>query len=107
MKQISKLLSFVRPYWKYSIFSLILLVLVVFIDLAIPRLIQRIIDQGINQNSMKVVINTTIIMLSISVFQVLFALGEQLFFHSGRREPGTRYSRSALSQDSIIFVWQP
>ncbi|MEP6896423.1 MAG: ABC transporter ATP-binding protein, partial [Chloroflexota bacterium] len=66
MKQISKLLSFVRPYWKYSIFSLILLVLVVFIDLAIPRLIQRIIDQGINQNSMQVVINTTIIMLSIS-----------------------------------------
>jgi len=56
MKHISKLLHFLRPYWKYSIFSLILLVLVVLIDLAIPRLIQRLIDQGINQKSMQVVI---------------------------------------------------
>lgn len=48
-------------------------------DLAIPRLIQRVIDQGINQNNMQVVINTTIMMLSISVFQVMFALGNNYF----------------------------
>jgi len=79
MKHISKLLSFVRPYWKYSIYSLILLILVVLIDLAIPRLIQRIIDQGINQHSMQVVVTTTVIMLSISLLQVLFALGNNYF----------------------------
>lgn len=79
MKHISKLLHFVRPYWKYSILSLILLVLVVLIDLAIPRLIQRIIDQGINQNDMQVVLTTTVIMLSLSVLQVLFALGNNYY----------------------------
>jgi len=79
MKQISKLISFVRPYWKYSIASLVLLILVVLIDLAIPRLIQRIIDQGINQNNMNVVLNTMIIMLSISILQVLFALGNNYY----------------------------
>jgi ATP-binding cassette, subfamily B, multidrug efflux pump len=48
-------------------------------DLAIPRLIQRVIDQGINKNNMQVVITTTIMMLSISLFQVLFALGNNYF----------------------------
>jgi len=75
MKHIAKLFRFVRPYWKYSIFSLTLLSLVVLIDLAIPRLIQRVIDQGVNQNNMQVVFSTTIIMLSLSILQVLFALG--------------------------------
>jgi len=79
MKHISKLLHFLRPYWKYSIYSLVLLVLVVLIDLAIPRLIQRIIDQGINQKDMQVVLTTTIIMLSLSVLQVLFALGNNYY----------------------------
>ena len=48
-------------------------------DLTIPRLIQRIIDQGINGNNMQVVISTSIIMLVISLLQVLFALANNLF----------------------------
>ena len=48
-------------------------------DLAIPRLIQRIIDQGINQNNMRVVFTTMVLMLGISLFQVLFALGNNYF----------------------------
>jgi len=79
MKHVSKLLHFLRPYWKYSIYSLVLLVLVVLIDLAIPRLIQRIIDQGINQKDMHVVLTTTVIMLSLSILQVLFALGNNYY----------------------------
>jgi len=79
MKHIRKLLHFIKPYWKWSVISLTLLTFVVLMDLAIPRLIQRVIDQGINQNNMQVVINTTILMLSISVFQVLFALGNNYF----------------------------
>lgn len=75
MKHISKLLHFLRPYWKYSTYSLIFLVLVVLIDLAIPRLIQRVIDQGINQHNAQVVLTTAIIMMSLSILQVLFALG--------------------------------
>jgi len=79
MKHISKLLHFIRPYLKYAAFSLTLLILVVLIDLTIPRLIQRIIDQGINGNNMQVVISTTVIMVSLSILQVLFALGNNYF----------------------------
>jgi len=79
MKHIQKLLHFTRPYWKWSVISLTLLTLVVLVDLAIPRLIQRIIDQGINQNNMQVVLTTTVIMLSLSILQVLFALGNNYY----------------------------
>ena len=71
MNHIKKLLPFVSPYWRRSLVSLFFLVCVVLMDLTIPRLIQRVIDQGINGNNLQVVIHTSITMLVISVLQVL------------------------------------
>ena len=79
MNHIKKLLPFVKPYWRRSLVSLFFLVCVVLMDLTIPRLIQRIIDQGINGNNLQVVIQTSIIMIVISILQVLFALANNLF----------------------------
>jgi ATP-binding cassette subfamily B protein len=79
MNHIKKLLHFVKPYWRRSLVSLVLLVAVVLMDLTLPRLIQRVIDQGINANNVQVVISTTILMLVISVLQTLFALANNLF----------------------------
>ena len=79
MNHIQKLLHFVKPYWRRSLVSLVFLLLVIAIDLTIPRLIQRIVDQGINSGDMQVVINTSIIMVTISILQVVFALANNLF----------------------------
>jgi len=78
MNHIRKLLHFVKPYWRRSLVALVLLIAVVLIDLAIPRLIQRIIDQGINGQNMQVVISMTVLMLAISAFQTLFAIGNNI-----------------------------
>jgi ATP-binding cassette subfamily B multidrug efflux pump len=78
MDHLLRLKPFVKPYWKQSLFSLILLSSIVMIDLAIPRLIQRIIDQGIGGKNMQVVIQTTLIMLAISVLSALFAIGNNI-----------------------------
>ncbi len=79
MNHIQKLFSFVKPYWRRSLVALAFLISVIVIDLSIPRLIQRIIDRGINGGNMQVVINTTIIMLVISALQTLFAIANNLF----------------------------
>src|SRR5690606_28325576 len=79
MNQIKKLLHYVKPYWRRSLVSLLLLVSVVIMDLTLPRLIQRVIDQGINAGDVQVVITTTLLMLGISVLQTLFALANNLF----------------------------
>ncbi len=74
MKQVFKLLRFVRPYWKKCVVALVFLVIVFILDLAILRLVQRIIDQGsIHQNS-SVVLNTFLLMLVISIANTLFAI---------------------------------
>jgi ATP-binding cassette, subfamily B, multidrug efflux pump len=70
-----KLSRFLRPYWKKSLVSLVLLTAVVVMDLTIPRLVQRIIDQGINAQNMRVVQNTFIVMLGISILDTIFAIG--------------------------------
>ena len=79
MNQVFKLVRFVKPYWKKSLLSLALLTAVVVMDLAIPRLVQRIIDQGIAQQNMQVVLRTFFLMLGISVLDTLFAIGNNNF----------------------------
>jgi ATP-binding cassette subfamily B protein len=70
-----KLLKFVKPYWKRSVAALILLTSLVFLDLSIPRLIERLIDQGIEQQNQPVVVQTALLMLGISVVSTLIAIG--------------------------------
>lgn len=79
MNQVYKLYHFVKPYWKKSLLALALLTAVVAMDLAIPRLVQRIIDQGIAQQNMQVVVQTFFLMLGISVLDTLFAIGNSNF----------------------------
>jgi ATP-binding cassette subfamily B protein len=79
MKFLLKLKHYIYPYWKESILALILLTVVVLMDLAIPRLIQRVIDDGINGGSPTVVIQTSLIMLAFSVLSAIFAIGNNYF----------------------------
>jgi len=78
MHQLRKILPFVKPYWKRSVVALILLTTLVFMDLSIPRLVQRIIDQGVRQHNLSVVIQTSILMLAISLLSTLFAVGNNI-----------------------------
>jgi ATP-binding cassette subfamily B multidrug efflux pump len=79
MKEVFKLLRFVKPYWKRSVISLVFLVIVVVLDLAIPRLVQRIIDKGILAGNMQEVWHTFLIMMAISVVDTLFSVGNNNF----------------------------
>ena len=74
MRNIFRLSSFVKPYQNQALGALLLLTTVVGMDLSIPRLIQRIIDQGIHQHNQQVVVNTGFLMLGITLLSVLFAV---------------------------------
>jgi ATP-binding cassette subfamily B protein len=79
MHETLKLLNFVKPYWKRAVLALVLLTTLVFLDLSIPRLIQRLIDQGIEQQNQQVVIQTSIVMLLISAVSLVIAIGNNVF----------------------------
>jgi ATP-binding cassette subfamily B protein len=74
MSDIRKLLRFVKPYQKVAVFSLVMLVAMVFLDLAIPRLVEQIIDKGIKLKDMSVVLKTSILMLGISLLSTIVAV---------------------------------
>jgi ATP-binding cassette subfamily B multidrug efflux pump len=74
MNDIRKLFHFVTPYRKLAVFSLVMLVAMVALDLAIPRLVEHIIDFGIKRKDMSVVLTTSLIMLGISVASTVVAV---------------------------------
>jgi ATP-binding cassette subfamily B multidrug efflux pump len=74
MSPLFALFSFVRPYRKRAVAALLGLALLVVMDLAIPRLIQRIIDQGIARHNTGVVVRTALLMLGISVLSAVIAV---------------------------------
>ena len=78
MKDLFKLFHFIQPYWRRSSLALTLLTSLVFLDLSIPRLIQRLIDQGISANNQQVVTETALLMIGISVVSTLIAVGNNI-----------------------------
>ncbi len=78
MNHILKLVHFVKPYWRRAVVALVLLTTLVFMDLAIPRLIQQIIDQGISKHNQPLVIQTALLMIGISVLSTVIAIGNSI-----------------------------
>jgi len=71
---IRKLLRFVKPYRRLALFAFVMLLGMVALDLAVPRLIERIIDQGIKAKNMGVVLRTAVLMLFVSASSALVAV---------------------------------
>src|SRR5690349_8444008 len=67
MRATRRLAIFLKPYWRWAVLAPLLMVLEVAMDLMQPRLIQRIVDQGIAQQDMSVVLST-------GAWQVAFAI---------------------------------
>ena len=71
---IRKLIKAVKPYSTMAWGTLLLVTLQVFTDLWNPRLIQRIIDKGLRQQNLELLINTALIMLGLSVLSAALAV---------------------------------
>ena len=67
-----------KPYRAQAALALLLLAMLVAFDLAIPRLVQRIIDQGIARHDRALVIHTSLLMLAVSALSMLIAIGNNL-----------------------------
>ena len=70
-----RLLQFIRPYRRDAAAALLLVVIMTSAELAIPGLVQRIIDQGIAPRNMAVVRDTTLWMLAAGLASALLTIG--------------------------------
>ncbi len=75
MRSLLRMAGFLKPYAGISLLAMLLLLGVVVADLAIPRLTQRVIDEGILQQDMDAILATALLMLGAAVLSALFAVG--------------------------------
>lgn len=75
MQPLRFLLPLLKPYRRLALGALCCLVALVVFDLSIPRLVQRIIDQGIRAHNQTVVVQTGLVMLCISLLSLAVAVG--------------------------------
>jgi len=74
MHQLMKIVRFLKPYRTKAILAMLALIVTIASDLAVPRLIQNVVDNGISRNNMQVVLGTMGIMLAASALGVLMSV---------------------------------
>lgn len=79
MKATRKLSTFLAPYWHWAILAPLLMVLEVSMDLLQPHLIQQIIDDGVLQRNMSVVLTNGVWMIGIATIAVIGGVGCTIF----------------------------
>ncbi len=79
MSALTRVLRYLKPYKMDAVLAVVLLTLVVGVDLYIPRLVQVIIDQGVANKNMEVILNTSLLMIGASIFSALLAVANTIF----------------------------
>jgi len=79
MSDLRRLLRYLSPYKKEAALATILLALVVVADLSIPRLVQVIIDDGVAQGDMSVILWTSLLMIGASILSAALSIANTYF----------------------------
>lgn len=79
MNDLRRTFRYLRPYTKEAIIAVVLLGLVVVTDLSIPRLVQIIIDEGVANNDLNVIIRTSLLMIGASALSSIFMVANTVF----------------------------
>lgn len=74
-----KLGQFLKPYWHWATLAPLLMVLEVSMDLLQPRFVERIIDEGIAQGDLQIVLNTGLWMVGVAVIGLIGGVGCGIF----------------------------
>ena len=78
MRSILRLLRSMKPYRKLIGLSLLLMVCLVAADLAIPRMLQTIIDKGIARRDMGVILQSGLVMVGLTLVSAATTVGNML-----------------------------
>jgi ATP-binding cassette subfamily B multidrug efflux pump len=79
MSDLRRVLRYLSPYKKEAALATVFLALVVVADLSIPRLVQVIIDDGVAQGDMNVILWTSLLMIGASVLSAALMVANTIF----------------------------
>ncbi len=96
------LLGYIRPYWKSALIAPLLMILEVAMDLMQPRMMQRIIDQGIHNGDQALVLETGAIMIVFAVLGAVGGIGCTVFAVRAAVNTGTDMRNSVYRKISSL-----
>lgn len=73
-----KLVRFLRPYWHWAILAPLTMLLEVMMDLMQPRMIQRIVDEGIARLDLSLVLHTGLLMCGLAAIGAMGGIGSAI-----------------------------
>ena len=79
MNDLRRVLRYVTPYKRETILAVVLLGLVVVTDLSIPRLVQVIIDEGVANKDMDIIMRTSLLMIGVSILSALLMVANTIY----------------------------
>ena len=79
MSAARKLAKFLKPYWRWVVIAPVLMTLEVSMDLMQPRMVERIIDQGIARLDLNLVLHIGLLMFGLAVIGALGGMSNGIF----------------------------
>ena len=77
MKQLTRLIPFLRPYWKQVLFASIFLVIQIYLSLLIPQILADVIDIGLTGRSISFLYQSAGMILGIAVLRAVIPYGQR------------------------------
>ena len=74
-----KLIRFLKPYWRWAAIAPFLMMLEVFMDLMQPRMVQRIVDEGIAHMDLTLVLHTGLLMVGLALLGACGGMSNGIF----------------------------
>jgi ATP-binding cassette subfamily B multidrug efflux pump len=71
-------LSYLKPYWKTALLSIVLLSIAVVVELQIPRLLQTIVDRGIANRNLELIGITALMMIVLALVDAGLSIGNMV-----------------------------
>ncbi len=79
MNDLRRVLRYLSPYKREAAWAVVLLGLVVVTDLSIPRLVQVIVDEGVANKDMNVIVRTSLLMIGASLLSAIFMVANTVY----------------------------
>jgi len=79
MSELKRTFRYLRPYTREAVLAIIFLGLVVVLDLSIPRMVQTLVDEGIGNQDMDIVLRTSLMMIGASILSATMMIGNTIF----------------------------
>lgn len=74
-----KLVKYLKPYWRWAAAAPFLMTLEVFMDLLQPRMVQRIVDVGIKNLDLNLVLHTGLLMIGLAIIGAFGGMSNGFF----------------------------